>query len=83
MSKTFQEDKQDAEEAVQYVEAELASLEEELADGEGISQKRRDFVTLRVARLKKDLKKLQEKVQAVVEHEEWLVRMRGTGQSPQ
>lgn len=81
MSKTFQEEKKDAEEAVQYVEAELASLREELA-GNGTLLRRREFVTLRVARLEKELKKLREKVQAVVGYEEWNVRTKGAGRSP-
>lgn len=79
MSKTFQEEKREAESDVLYVEAELDSLREELE--ERIGPRRREFVNLRVARLEKDLKKLQEKVQAVVDHEEWLVRMRGMGHS--
>ncbi len=68
----------EASEDVEYVRAELESLDEELGNssgGEDLPPARRRFVELRVARLRKELPKLLDREKRLMEHEQWLAKM--------
>jgi len=62
-------------EDVEYVEAEIASLKEELVGLPVPPPARRAFVHLRISRLEKELPKLTDRQRKAREHEEWLAKM--------
>ncbi len=80
MSKTSEQEDRETAEEVQYFEAELASLKEELEcedlrPGEEILPKRREFIKLRIARLEKQIPEMREKAGKARVHAEWLAKI--------
>jgi hypothetical protein len=77
MNKTPEQEDEDAKDEVEYSEAELASLKEELGVGHASSffQNRRKFVILRIARIEKQLPDIRERAGRARVNAEWLSKI--------
>lgn len=72
MSKTITEEIREKQETIEYFEAEVESLKEELPTA---LSKRRAFVNLRISRLEKELVALRKSASSLKEHADWLDRV--------